>query len=310
MKYLVTGGAGFIGSNIVRSLVEQGKDVRVLDDLSTGREANLKGLSKRVKLLHGDIRDDSVVRNAVAGVKYVLHLAAIPSVFRSVDQPLLTNSVNIGGTLNMLVAARDAGVERFVLASSSSVYGNTVELPKREDMLPRPLSPYALQKLACEHYCAVFHQLYGLRTYMLRFFNVFGPRQDPASEYAAAVPRFISALSGGKPPTVFGDGNQTRDFSYVDDVARAVLSCCQAADAAAGGVFNIAGGNRTTVNDLIACIGKIVGSSVQPVYASARKGDVRDSHADISRAQELLGWKPEVRLEEGLRRTVEWFKSE
>ena len=308
MEYLVTGGAGFIGSNMVRMLVEQGKSVRVLDDFSTGREENLAGLSKRVELVRGDIRDKDTAGKAVAGVRFVLHLAAVPSVIKSVEDPVLTNSVNIGGMLNMLVAARDAGAERFVLASSSSVYGDTVELPKRENMTPQPLAPYALQKLTGEHYCAVFHQLYGLRTYALRFFNVYGPRQNPDSEYAAAVPRFIRLLSDGKPPTIFGDGNQTRDFSFVADVVQACLVCCKAPDSAAGKVFNVAGDNRTSVNQLVDCIKKILGSTVKPIYADARKGDVRDSHADITRAKKILGWEPTVVLKEGLERTVEWFR--
>lgn len=307
MKYLVTGGAGFIGSNLVAALVRTGKKLRVLDDFSTGKPGNLDGLGAKVEVRQGDIRDMSVARRAVKGVKYVFHLAALPSVPRSVADPLTSNQVNIGGTLNMLVAARDEGVERFVFASSSSVYGDTPVLPKKEEMLPAPLSPYAVQKLTGEHYCRVFFNLYGLRTFALRYFNVFGPRQDPASQYAAVIPLFIGAIRAGKSPTIYGDGNQTRDFTFVDDVVSANLRCCSAPEEAAGGIFNVACGRRVTVNELANGLTRIMGSRVKPVHAAPRAGDVRDSQADSTRARKILGWKPSVEFEDGLKRTVEWF---
>lgn len=308
-EYLVTGGAGFIGSNMVRALLEQGSAVRVLDNLSTGRRENLAGLEPNVEFQVGDLRDEAAVARAVAGVRYVLHVGALSSVSRSVQDPAATHGANITGTLNILLAARDAGVERVVLASSSSVYGNTPVLPKREDMPPWPLSPYALSKLAGEHYLRLFHELYGLATFSLRYFNVFGPRQDPQSEYAAVIPRFITALRHGRSPVIYGDGRQTRDFTFVEDVVSANLCCCRApADAA--GVFNVAWGNRISVNDLAVLLAKILGSDRRPVYEPARPGDVRDSQADSSRAQNILGWTPRVPFEDGLRRTVEWFLSQ
>lgn len=306
--YLVTGGAGFIGSNLIHRLVRDGRSVRVLDNFSTGRRENLAGLESRIDLREGDLRDAGFVRSAAIGVKHVIHFGALPSVQRSVEDPLTTNEVNVTGTLNLLIAARDANVERFVFSSSSSVYGDTPTLPKREDMTPQPLSPYALSKLTGEHYCRIFHRLYGLQTFALRYFNVFGPRQNPKSQYAAVIPLFISSLLRGEPCTVNGDGGQTRDFTFVDDVVEANLKCCAAPASVAGGVFNVAWGNRTSLLELVALLSKIIGVTIPPVHRPSRAGDVRDSQADSSRARGQLGWAPAVTFEEGLRRTVAWLK--
>lgn len=307
-EYLVTGGGGFIGSSIVRTLADRGKAVRVVDDFSTGRRVNLEGLERKIELLEGDIRDDAVLKRAVPGIRFVLHLAAIPSVVRSVEDPLLTNSVNVCGTLKLLVAARDAGADRFVFSSSSSVYGDTPVLPKQEDMNPSPRSPYALSKLTGEYYARMFRDLYGLKTFSLRYFNVFGPRQNPRSQYAAVIPRFVAALAAGESPVIHGDGSQTRDFTFVDDVVAANLACCTAPAESAGCVCNIGCNQRITINDLAGKIAAIMGSAVKAVHDAPQKGDVRDSQADVSRAARLIGWTPKVSLEEGLRRTVDWFE--
>jgi nucleoside-diphosphate-sugar epimerase len=304
---LVTGGSGFIGSNLVRTLVENGRPVRVLDNFSTGRPENLAGVEADIDLIEGDIRDVPTVEQAVRGVKYVFHLAALPSVIRSVQDPGPTHDVNVTGTLNILLAARDNGVERLAFSSSSSVYGDTPTLPKEESMVPMPLSPYAVSKLAGEHYCRVFHRLYGLQTYALRYFNVFGPRQNPKSQYAAVIPLFIDALREGRGPTIYGDGEQTRDFTFVDDVVHGNLCCCTAPEEAAGGIFNIACGRRTSVNDLAARIASIMGKDIKPLHTDARPGDVRDSQAANERATGILGWKSRVSFEQGLERTIEWF---
>lgn len=306
-EYLVTGGGGFIGSNIVRALVRAGRAVRILDDFSTGRRENLRGLEGDVELIEGDIRDERALKKATRGIRYVLHTAALPSVARSVKDPLATNSVNICGTLKVLLAARDAGVDRVVFSSSSSVYGDTPTLPKRESMTPQPRSPYAISKLAGEHYGRAFHELYGLKTFSLRYFNVFGPRQNPRSQYAAVIPLFIAALGRGQRPVIYGDGMQTRDFTYVEDVVAANLRCCRASAGAAGGVYNVGGGGRVSINTLARALAGIIGNDVQPVHSTARPGDVRDSQADPSRARRMLGWTPKVTFETGLRRTVEWF---
>lgn len=305
--FLLTGGAGFIGCNMARALLAQGQRVRVLDNFSTGRRENLADIVSSIEIVEGDLRSDADVRKAVAGVRYIHHFGALPSVSRSVQDPASTNDVNITGTLRLLLAARDAGVERAILSSSSSVYGNTPVLPKQEDMTPTPLSPYALSKLAGEHYFRLFHSLYGLRTYCLRYFNVFGPRQNPKSQYAAVIPLFVEALRAGQAPTIYGDGEQTRDFTFVDDVVAANLACCTAPDAAAGGVFNVAWGNRISVNELARRIGRLLGREIPPVYQPARAGDVRDSQADATRARTLLGWQPKVDFDDGLQRTVDWF---
>jgi nucleoside-diphosphate-sugar epimerase len=303
---LVTGGAGFIGSNLVRALVADGRRVRVLDNLSSGRRANLEGLAD-VEFVEGDIRDEAAVHAAVRGARHVFHLAACPSVPESVDDPAGTSAVNLTGTLNLLVAARDARVERFVFSSSCALYGDSPDLPKREDMLPAPLSPYAVQKLAGEVYGRVFSRLYGLPVVLLRYFNVFGPRQNPASHYAAVVPRFATAALRGEPPVICGDGLQTRDFVFVDDVVRANRLACEAPPEAFGEVVNIAGGRRITILELARRILRIAGAGVAPRHEPARAGEVRDSEADIGRAAALLNWRPRTDLDEGLRRTVEWF---
>lgn len=307
-EYLVTGGAGFIGSNIVETLLREGKSVRVLDNFSTGKRENIEALLDRIELIEGDLRRAEDVRRAVEGVRYVLHEGAIPSVPRSVEDPLATNEANVTGTLNLLVAARDAEVRRLVFASSSSVYGDAPELPKHEAMPPDPLSPYAASKLAGECYCRLFHQLYGFETVVLRYFNVFGPRQDPASAYAAVVPKFIECLVQGRPPDIHGDGLQSRDFTFVADTVRANLLACDAPAAAVGQVFNIACHQQVTILDLFAMIRKHMGATgIEPNHTPSRPGDVRHSFADISRARELLGYEPKWSLSDGLAKTVEYF---
>jgi UDP-N-acetylglucosamine 4-epimerase len=310
--YLVTGGGGFIGSNLVEALLRDGHDVRVLDDFSTGRRGNLAeapGWARegggRFELSEGDVRDRETCARAVAGVDFLLHQAAIPSVQRSVQDPQTSNEVNVTGTLNLLVAARDAAVRRFVFASSSSLYGESPTLPKVETMAPAPISPYGLQKLAGETYCAVFHRLYGTPTVALRYFNVFGPRQDPGSEYSAVIPRFVTALRDGGRPTVYGDGEQTRDFTFVGNVVQANQRACAAPPEALGLAYNIACEDRISLNGLLGVLGGLVGRTPDPVYLDARPGDIKHSLADIGRARSLLGYAPEVDLREGLRRTVE-----
>lgn len=307
MEYLVTGGAGFIGSNIVRYLVCNSKSVRVLDDLSTGRRENIEDMLGDVDFIEGDIRNADTVQKAVAGVRNVLHLAALPSVVRSVEDPVTSNQVNVCGTLRMLIASRNAGVDRFVFSSSSSVYGDTAVMPKREDMTPMPLSPYAVQKLTGEYYCRIFHGLYGLKTFSLRYFNVFGPRQNPKSQYSAVIPLFIDALKNNKPPVIHGDGSQTRDFTFVDDVVMANICCCNAPEEAAGEVYNVAHGNRTSINDLASMLIKIMKKNIDPIHDASRPGDVHDSQADSFRARNILGWNSKTPFEEGLRRTVSSF---
>lgn len=306
--YLVTGGAGFIGSNIVEELLRRGEQVRVLDNFSTGKRENIAPFLNQIELIEGDLCDLDVVRRAVAGVDFVLHQAALPSVQRSIDDPLTTHAINATGTLHVLEAAREAGVKRVVYASSSSIYGDSPTLPKREDMLPMPKSPYATTKLTGEHYCRVFYQVYGLETVALRYFNVFGPRQDPTSHYAAVVPRFVTALLRGEPPTVYGDGLQSRDFTYVANVVQANLLAATV-PGIAGENFNVACGERYSLLDLLAALGDILGTQVAPVYAPARPGDVRHSLADITAIQEKLGYRVEVDFYEGLRRTVAWYQN-
>jgi len=307
MEYLVTGGAGFIGSNIVRQLVETNKSVRVLDNIETGRIVNIDDIRDRIQFMKGDIRDADTVKEAVRDVRNVLHLAALPSVARSVEDPVTSNRVNVSGTLTMLMESRDAGVERFVFSSSSSVYGDTPTLPKREDMTPMPLSPYAVQKLAGESYCRIFFNLYGLKTYSLRYFNVFGPRQNPKSQYSAVIPLFVDSLRSDRPPVIHGDGKQTRDFTYVDDVVSANLLCCRAPDEAAGGVYNVACGSRISVNELASKLVAMMAKNIEPVHSERRPGDVRDSQADASLAREKLGWEPRTPFDEGLGKTVAFF---
>jgi nucleoside-diphosphate-sugar epimerase len=306
--YLVTGGAGFIGSNIVEELVRRGERVRVLDNFSTGKRENIAPFVEHIELVEGDLRDLSTVQQAVAGADYVLHQAALASVQRSVDNPLASHAVNATGTLNLLVAAREAGVKRVVYAASSSVYGDSPMLPKQEDMSPRPKSPYAVSKLAGEQYCRTFTEVYGLETVCLRYFNVFGPRQDPNSQYSGVIPLFITAMLQGEHPTLHGDGLQSRDFSYISNIVQANLLAVTAHDVS-GRMFNIACGKRYTLLDMIAALNEILGTQIEPVRATPRAGDVRHSLADISAAQETLGYRVLVDFYDGLRQTVEWYKA-
>jgi UDP-glucose 4-epimerase len=307
--YLVTGGAGFIGSNIVEELVRRGERVRVLDNFSTGKRENLSAFVEDIELVEGDLRDPPTVRQAVENVDYILHQGALPSVQRSVDDPLATHAVNATGTLNLLTAAREAGVKRVVYAASSSVYGDSPTLPKREDMMPRPKSPYAVSKLAGEQYCRACTEVYGLETVCLRYFNVFGPRQDPNSQYSGVIPLFITAMLRGEPPIVHGDGLQSRDFSYVDNVVQANLLAATA-PGAIGRVFNVACGERYTLLDMIAALNDILGTRIEPVHTEPRIGDVRHSLADISAAREALGYRVLVDFYDGLRRTVAWYREQ
>lgn len=307
-SYLVTGGAGFIGSHLATELVRRGHRVRVVDSLITGKRRNLAHLPA-VEFLEGDLAEPGVAEKAVQGIEYVLHQAAIPSVPRSVTDPITSNRANIDASLNILVAARDAGVKRLVYAGSSSAYGDTPTLPKREDMPTNPLSPYALQKLVAEQYCQLFTKLYGFETVTIRYFNVFGPRQDPGSPYSGVISLFSTALLEGRQPTIYGDGEQTRDFTYVANVVDGVLRACDAPKAA-GEVINVATGGRISLNELLRTLNKIVGSNIGATYGAARAGDVRDSQADITKARALLGYAPSVELEEGLRETLAWCRTE
>jgi UDP-glucose 4-epimerase len=307
MNVLVTGGAGFIGSHLVRTLAAAGDTVRVLDDLSTGRAGNLDGVTGDVELVKGDVRDPLAVRKVLADIEVVHHLAALPSVARSVADPLGSHQVNVEGTLNLLLEARDAGARRLVYASSSSVYGDTPVLPKHEEMPVAPRSPYAAAKLAGEAYCRAFARVYHLETVCLRFFNIFGPRQDPASPYAAVVPRVVTRMLADEPAEVNGDGRQTRDFTYV---ANAVEACRLAAAAGlepVGEAMNIGGGQRISVLDLVGLVNGLLGRSIEPVFRPIRDGDVRDSQAAIAKAGRLLGYRPLVDVRQGLAATVNWF---
>jgi len=305
---LVTGGAGFIGGHLVDGLLAEGWSVRVVDDLSTGAERNLAGAIDRTDFIRGDIRDGLTLERAMAGIEVVFHQAAVPSVPKSVAEPLMTNSVNVDGTLQVLETARNTGVRRVVFAASSSAYGDTEILPKVETLPATPQSPYALQKYAGEVYCRLYHELYGLETVSLRYFNIFGPRQDPKSDYAAVIPSFVSAALAGKPPVIHGDGGQTRDFTYVENAVQANLRAADA-EQAPGSVINVAAGKRTSINELWDGIREIIGIDVDARYEAARVGDVRDSLADLSRAVKLIEYDPAVGLEEGLRRTVASFGS-
>ena len=306
--YLITGGAGFIGSNLAAALVAQGERVRVLDDFSTGRESNLRALEGKIELVRGTITDAATVDAAVTSVDYVLHQAARASVPRSVEQPVECDLVNVHGTALVLDAARRHGVKRVVFAASSSAYGETPTLPKVETMLPSPLSPYAVSKLAAEHYCRVFHICYGLETVALRYFNVFGPRQDPKSQYAAVIPNFITTALAGGHPSIYGDGEQSRDFCYIENCVEANLKACTA-PGAAGQVFNVACGERTTLLEVVNQLSEIVGRKLVPKHLPPRAGDIKHSLADISRAREVLGYQGRVGFVEGLRRTVDWYRS-
>lgn len=306
-RYLVTGGAGFIGSHVAEKIATKGFFVRILDNFLTGKEENIASFLDDVELLRGDIRDLEVCREAVKDVDYVLHQAALPSVPRSVEDPLLTNSINIEGTLNILLASKEASVQKVVFASSSSVYGDDERLPKKEDHEGNPLSPYAITKLTGEKYCQVFSRIYGLPTVCLRYFNVFGPRQDPSSQYAAVIPNFITRLLSDDPPLIHGDGEQSRDFTYVANVVDANLKAAHATDMS-GEVFNLGNGMQTTVNDLARTLMELMAKDIDPLHVEERPGDVRHSYADISRAEDLLDYTPRVSLKDGLLKTVEWFR--
>jgi len=306
--YLVTGGAGFIGSHLAEELVRRGHRVRIVDSLITGKRRNVAHIPG-VEFLEGDLAEPGVAERAVQGVDYVLHQAAIPSVPRSVKDPLTSHRANVDASLNILVAARDGGVKRLVYAGSSSAYGNTPTLPKHEDMPTNPLSPYALQKLVAEQYCQMFTALYGFETVTIRYFNVFGPRQDPGSPYSGVISLFAAALLEGRRPIIYGDGEQTRDFTYVANVVDGVLRAVEA-PAAAGEVINVATGGRISLNELLLTMNRIVGSQLEAVYEESRAGDVHDSQADISKAKKLLGYVPIVPLDDGLKHTLDWCRAE
>ena len=306
-QYLVTGGAGFIGSHLAEELVRRGERVRVVDSLITGKRENLAHLPQ-VEFIEGDLAEPGVAAHAMGGVDYVLHQAAIPSVPRSVEDPVTSNRANVDATLNVLVAARDAKVKRVVYAGSSSAYGNAATLPKVETMIPAPLSPYALQKLVAEQYCQMFTHLYGLETVTTRYFNVFGPRQDPSSPYSGVISVFISALCQGRAPTIHGDGGQTRDFTYIANVVDGVLRACQA-PTASGETINVATGGRISLNQLFEAVRDLLGVDVAAKHGDVRAGDVRDSQADISKARRILNYEPSVTFEEGLERTVAWYRA-
>lgn len=305
-QYLVTGGAGFIGSNVIRKLLELGHQVKVLDNFLTGKRENLTEVKYDIDLREGDLRDFDTVRTAVKACDYVLHFGALPSVPRSVENPLRSHDININGTLHILEAARHEGVKRVVFSSSSSVYGDTPTLPKQEDMPLHPLSPYATNKATGEMYCGVYHRIFKLETVCLRYFNVFGPRQDPTSQYSAVIPKFIAAFQSGDQPTIHGDGEQSRDFTYVDNVVFANIAASTARHAE-GSVINVACGSRITINQLAQKIGTLLGKEVKPYYEPPRAGDVKHSLADITKARELLGYSDMVDIDAGLDRTIEWF---
>jgi nucleoside-diphosphate-sugar epimerase len=306
--YVVTGGGGFIGSHIVENLVRQRNAVvKVIDDFSTGKRENVEAFKNDVEIIEADIADTKNLAQFLKGADYVIHQAAIPSVPKSILDPLKSHNANVNGTLNLLLACRDAGVKRVVYASSSSLYGDSPTLPKSEGMMPNPLSPYGAQKLFAEMYCQVFTKAYGLETVSLRYFNVFGPRQDSTSQYSGVLALFIPAVLQGRRPTIYGDGLQSRDFTYVQNVVEANLIACKV-PGVGGQVFNVACGDRITVNSMLHQINKIVGVDISPVYAEPRSGDIKHSQADITRAREHLGYEPKVSFEEGLRATVEWYR--
>jgi len=304
---LVTGGAGFIGSHLVDGLLEAGYAVRVVDDFSSGNRANLAHHGDKIDIAEGSIIDADICQRVCQGVDVIFHQAAVPSVPRSIDQPLPSHAANIDGTFGLLMAARDAGVRRVVYAASSSAYGETKVQPKIETMPSQPLSPYAVQKLTGEHYCNVFATCFGLSTVALRYFNVFGPRQNPKSQYAAAIPAFITAINEDRPPTVYGDGEQTRDFTFIKNVVHANLKAATAGDDASGQVMNIACGGAISVNRIIAMINETLGKDVKPEYVPQRAGDIKHSLADISKAKTLIGYEPNVSIEEGLNQTIRWY---
>jgi nucleoside-diphosphate-sugar epimerase len=306
-KFLVTGGAGFIGSNICRRLVSEGCFVRVLDNLLTGKRSNLADIADKIEFVEADMGDPEVARSAMKDIDAVFHQGALASVPRSVDDPAATHRHCVDATFTLLLAARDAGIKRFVYAASSSAYGDTPTLPKVETMTPNPLSPYAAAKLVGEYYCSVFYEVFGLETIALRYFNVFGPYQDPTSQYAAAIPAFVTSILKDQPPTIYGDGEQSRDFTYIDNVVHANLLAARTKQTK-GEVINIACGQAVTVNEIIAMINKTVGKQVNPIYETPRAGDVKHSLADITRAQGLIGFSPVVSFDEGLQKAIEWYR--
>ncbi|MGD8500155.1 MAG: SDR family oxidoreductase [Phycisphaerales bacterium] len=307
-KFLVTGGAGFIGSNICKKLVSKGCFIRVVDNLLTGKKSNLADVIDKLEFIQADMGDSEVAQSAMKDIEIVLHQGALPSVPRSVDDPAATHKHCVDATFALLLAARDAGVKRFVYASSSSAYGDTPTLPKVETMPPSPLSPYAVGKLVGEYYCSVFYKVFGLETISLRYFNVFGPQQDPASQYAAAIPAFVTAILKDEPPTIYGDGEQSRDFTYVDNVVEANLLAARAKQTK-GQVINIACGKAVTINEIIDMINKLLGKNVRPTYAAPRPGDVKHSLADITAAKSLINYKPTVPFHKGLQLAIDWYSN-
>lgn len=308
MKFLVTGGAGFIGSNIVEELVNKGYPVRVLDNFSTGKRENISAFEKDIEIVEGDIRSYHTVNQAVKGIDIILHQAALPSVPRSINDPITTNDVNVLGTLNVLDAAKEHRVKRIVFASSSSVYGDNPEMPKHEKMIPNPLSPYAVSKLAAEKYCQVFGRLYNIETVVLRYFNVFGPRQDPNSQYSAVIPKFIKLMMNDQRPTIYGDGTQSRDFTFVSNVVEGnILAATEEIET--GLVMNCACHGQITLNELVAELNKLLGKNLEPVYGNSKPGDIKHSFASIDLISEKLNYKPLVEFKEGLKRTVEYYRS-
>ena len=305
-NYLVTGGAGFIGSNIVEELVKRGEKVRVLDNFSTGKRHNIEPFHESIELIEGDVRSYHIVREAAEGIDYILHEAALPSVPRSIRDPITSNEVNVVGTLNILHAAKDANVKRVVFASSSSIYGETPELPKHEGMMLAPLSPYAVSKLAAEKYCSVFTKVYGLETVALRYFNVFGPRQDPTSQYSAVIPKFITAIMNNRKPTIYGDGEQSRDFTFVANVVNGNILAATT-PGIAGIAVNCACHGQITLNYLVNKINEILGKNIKPEYAAPKPGDIKHSFAAVEAAEKYLGYKPSVLFDEGLRKTIAWY---
>jgi UDP-glucose 4-epimerase len=306
-KFLVTGGAGFIGSNICKKLVSQGCFVRVVDNLLTGKRSNLAAIADKIEFIEADMGDEKIARTCMDGIDFCLHQGALPSVPRSVDDPAATHRHCLDATFTLLLAGRDAGIKRFVYASSSSVYGDAPTLPKVESMLPQPLSPYAAAKLAGEYYSEVFYKVFGLETISLRYFNVFGPHQDPTSQYAAAIPAFITAILKNKPPTVYGDGLQSRDFTYVDNIVDANLLATRV-EHTAGEVINIACGQAVTVNEVIDIINELLGKNIKSIYDAPRPGDVKHSLADITLAKKLIGFKPKISFRQGLEKAIEWYR--
>ena len=306
-KFLVTGGAGFIGSNICKKLISQGCSVRVIDNLLTGKKSNLASIIDKIEFIEADMGDEIVAGDAMKDIDVVIHQGALPSVPKSIDDPLATHKHCVDATFTLLLAARDAGIKRFVYAASSSAYGDTPTLPKVENMPTNPLSPYAVAKLVGEYYCSVFYKAFGLETISLRYFNVFGPFQDPASQYAAAIPAFVTAILKDSSPTIYGDGEQSRDFTYIDNVVQANLLAARA-EKTAGEVINIACGEVVTVNEIIDMINEAVGKNVKPIYTDSRVGDVKHSHADITLAKEVIGYEPVVKFKDGLQLAIDWYR--